>query len=295
MFCQKCGKEMSDSAQFCTNCGWSKNGVNPSAVGGKKFNLPIIPIVAVVAVLVVEFFASKIFMGGGSIAKDAKLVTSYSTDTTIDQMETVKFGSDYQNDAFTKEPIEWIVLDKQGGRTLLLSKYILDCKCYNNKYKDVTWETCDLRKWLNNDFYYQAFNSSEQEKIQTTNVINNNNIDCGTYGGNNTNDKVFCLSIEETRKYFGNGTKEDFGYQLGKNVATKGTNYAKTVDNGGNKLWVSDSSDKWYYGNSVFWLRSPGYGQDYAAFAYSDGYLDTTGCYVYYPYYGVRPALWISE
>lgn len=290
MFCQKCGKEMSDSAKFCTNCGWSKNGVNPNAVGGKKFNLPIIPIVAVLAVLVVGFFASKIFIGGGSIAKDAKLVTSYSTDTTIDQMETVKFGSYYQNDAFTKEPIEWIVLDKQGGRTLLLSKYILDCKCYNNEEKDVTWETCDLRKWLNNDFYYQAFNGSEQGKIQTTNVINNNNIDYGTNGGNNTNDKVFCLSIEETRKYFGNGTKETYGYQLGKNVATRGTNYTRPKDDTN-----INEDNEWYSRNSNFWLRSPGHAQSYAVLMVYNGYISTYGFSFDGHNYGVRPALWISE
>ena len=150
-----------------------------------------------------------------------------------------------------------------------------------------------MRKWLNNDFYYQAFNGSEQEKIQTTNVINNNNIDYGTNGGSNTNDKVFCLSIEETRKYFGNGTKVDNGYQLGKNVATKGTNYAKTVDNGGEKLFVSDKSDKWYFGNSLFWLRSPGHLQDAAASVGNAGGLRENVA-VHNLIYGVRPALWVA-
>lgn len=151
-----------------------------------------------------------------------------------------------------------------------------------------------MRKWLNNDFYYQAFNGSEQEKIQTTNVINNNNIDYGTNGGSNTNDKVFCLSIEETRKYFGNGTKVDNGYQLGKNVATKGTNYAKTVDNGGNKLWVKPQSDAWDFGNSYFWLRSPTYDKWCAAFVNSRGFLNTRGHNVDDHNAGVRPALWVA-
>lgn len=138
-----------------------------------------------------------------------KLVTEYDKDTTVDEMDTVTFGSYPQSDASgnTKELIEWIVLDRQGDKTLLLSKYILDCKCYNNKFEDVTWETSSLRNWLNSDFYDNAFNGSEQEKIQTTNVITNNNIFRGTKGGNNTQDKIFSISIEEVRRYFGNGNQ----------------------------------------------------------------------------------------
>lgn len=226
-----------------------------------------------------------------------KLVTEYDENTTIDEMKTVTFGLYPQSDITgnIKEPIEWIVLDRQGGRTFLLSKYILDCKSYDNSGENTTWETCSLRSWLNIDFYFQAFSDSEQNKIQMTNVINNNNIDYDINGGNNTNDKIFCLSIEEIRKYFGNGTKKKYGYQLGKNVATRGTNFAKNVDNYGYKLWVSDSSDEWYFGNSYFWLRSPGYIQLRAADVCDVGYLRTNGIDIGSPGIGVRPALWISE
>ena len=292
MFCPNCGKEMSDAAVFCGNCGWSKTG--KKGRGGKKISLPIVPIIGVVVIIAIVFLVKNLFFGGSF--KSAKLVTKYSTDTTIDKMETVKFGSYPQSDASgnAKEPIEWIVLDRQGNKTLLLSKYILDCKRYNDDWVDVTWETCTLRNWLNNDFYYRAFSSDEQKKIQTTNVINNNNIDYGTNGGNNTNDKIFCLSIEETRKYFGDGVKQDLGYQLGKNVATRGTNYAKNVDNKGSHLYVSDSSD-WYGGNSIFWLRSPGVGQYCATRVGGGAFLDTAGGYVNYGTDGVRPALWVEN
>ena len=226
-----------------------------------------------------------------------KLVSEYTAETNVDEMDTVIFGSYPQSDASgnTKEPIEWIVLDRQGDKILLLSKYILDCKRYNNEYKDVTWETCTLRNWLNNDFYNSAFSSSEQNKIETTNVINNNNIDHGTNGGNNTNDKIFCLSIDEVRKYFGVGTKADDGYQLGKNVATQGTNFAKSEDNNGNKLYVSVyHSSEWYFGNSSFLLRSLGAAQGVASSVNSNGYLYTSGYIVDIRNSGVRPALWIK-
>ncbi|MBO6119930.1 MAG: hypothetical protein J6P02_05640, partial [Lachnospiraceae bacterium] len=232
--------------------------------------------------------------------KNAKLLTEYSEDTLIDQIDTVKFGSYPQSDASgnTKDPIEWIVLDRQKDRALLMSKSILDNRSYNDEYTDVTWEICTLRNWLNNDFYYMAFNSDEQNKILTTSVINNNNIDYDTNGGNITDDKIFCLSIEEVRKYFGDGVKEEgyYIYQLGKNVATQGTSYAKAVDNKGSNLFVYDGSGdsqySWVVGISGYWLRSPGDVQSYAT--YVGAILNVRGVDVNFSNYGVRPALWVS-
>lgn len=139
-----------------------------------------------------------------------KLVTEYDDNTIIDEMDTITFGSYPQTDESgnTKQPIEWIVLERYDNRALLLSKYILDCKKYNSENTAITWEKCSLRNWLNNDFYLEAFDSNEQNRILTTNVINSNNSSFGTYGGNNTNDKIFCLSIEEIRKYFGDGIEK---------------------------------------------------------------------------------------
>ncbi len=244
----------------------------------------------------------------GSNFGSAKLVTNYSESTTIDNMETVKFGSYPQSDVSgnTKEPIEWIVLERQGDKELLLSKYTIDCKCYNDELKDVTWENCTLRNWINNDFYNSAFSSSEQNKIITTNVMNyNNNITYQPYydysiydnkhiyedGGNNTNDKIFCLSIDEVMKYF---YQSDMVDSDNKRLATRGTSYAKTVNNHGYTLVVEDNND-WYGGNSYYWLRSPGYAQNYAACINYDGYLDLISVYVNDHTYGVRPALWVKN
>lgn len=108
------------------------------------------------------------------ITKNVKLISSYSQDTSIDDMETVKFGSYPQSDACgnTKEPIEWIVLDRQEDKSLLLSKYILDCKCYYVERNDATWEKSLLREWLNNEFYIHAFDNNQKNKIQITHLIN---------------------------------------------------------------------------------------------------------------------------
>lgn len=219
-----------------------------------------------------------------------KLVTEYSEDTTVDYMDTVTFGSYYQSNSSTKEPIEWIVLDRQGNKALLLSKYILDCKCYNEEWVDVTWETCTLRNWLNYTFYNTAFSSSEKSYIDNTYVITNDIHSGGSYasGGNNTYDNIFLLSVDEVYKYFYQSSTHPYGNKL---LATRGTNYAK---NGG-KLYVIYRYDEWYDENSDFWLRSPGLYQTSAKSVYEHGSLNDYEGYVVDCHDGVRPALWVSN
>ena len=63
----------------------------------------------------------------------------------------VTFGA-YEQDNNTsngKEKIEWIVLATEGDKSLVISKYILDCQPYNTSRAEVTWEICTLRTWLN--------------------------------------------------------------------------------------------------------------------------------------------------
>ena len=66
----------------------------------------------------------------------------------------VVFGKYEQDDDASngKEPIEWIVLAKEKDRALLISKYGLAAQQYNTEWTDETWETCSLRKWLNETF-----------------------------------------------------------------------------------------------------------------------------------------------
>ena len=220
----------------------------------------------------------------------AKIIADYNNSINSNSVsksyyqETIKFGSYPQNDVNgkTKEPIEWIVLEKDGNKALFLSKYILDNKCFNDEWSvNKTWETSQLRSWLNDTFYRTAFSKDEQKKILSTTIINSNNIDFKTSCGNNTNDKVFLLSIDEVRKYFGSGVKEEFGYRLNDAVATQGTKYSGIVDKNNS------------FGNNYYWLRSMGIDQFAASFIAPNGYLATHGYYLTYGC-GVRPALWVS-
>ena len=100
------------------------------------------------------------------------------------------------------EAIEWIVLDKDGDKVLLISKYLLDCQPYHTEVTDVTWETCSLRQWLNGTFAEAAFSADEAERILTTTVSAAVNPEYSADPGNDTEDKVFLLGISEAETYF---------------------------------------------------------------------------------------------
>ena len=115
----------------------------------------------------------------------------------IKKGQVIEFGSyDGDKDKFNrKEPIEWIVLDvdEDESAALLLSKYCLEKQEWNGGI----WETCSLRKWLNDEFYDEAFSSSEKQRILLTTIENTDNQYDGTPIGNDTKDRVFLLSYND--------------------------------------------------------------------------------------------------
>lgn len=114
--------------------------------------------------------------------------------------DVIKFGAYEQDRDYTngKEPIEWIVLEKTKKQLFVVSKYVLEDLPYFkdeiDSYEKVTWENCTLRKWLNNAFFDNAFNKSEQSMIKATKIDNYDNVLTGTSGGKDTKDKIFLLS-----------------------------------------------------------------------------------------------------
>lgn len=156
---------------------------------------------------------------------------------------------------------EWRVLVKEEGKILVISRYAIEKRPYNTEFTSVTWETCTLRKWLNETYIQSAFTNEEQAMILPTSIINSDNPEYGTTGGNNTTDKVFLLSIDEFNKYF-----------------TPDTARKATLADGSRCCW---------------WLRSPGDRSDLAADVFLDGSVSYHGGFVDGDI-AVRPALWIN-
>lgn len=60
------------------------------------------------------------------------------------------------------EPLEWLVLDDQDGKVLLLSRYVLDTVTYSaSAYSRPSWEKSALRSWMNEAFAASAFTDQE--------------------------------------------------------------------------------------------------------------------------------------
>jgi hypothetical protein len=162
---------------------------------------------------------------------------------------------------------DWLVLDERDGKALLLSKEILGSCVYHDENEDVTWEECYLRHYLNNDFL-NSFSESDRERIAETYVINSDNPEYGTNGGENTQDRIFLLSYDEEERYCRDSQKRKayFG------------EYVDGVD-------------------ARWWLRTPGQDERCAAYVYMNVHYgaiqSTDGRPVYYDL-GVRPALWLK-
>ena len=200
--------------------------------------------------------------------------------------DIITFGRYEQDNDLSNgaEAIEWIVLAREGDTALLLSKYGLDVKPYNEEHLDITWEDCTLRTWLNSDFLNAAFNADEQAQILLTDVDNSQS-QCyskwSTKGGNDTQDMVFLLSYAEANKYLG------VTYDNSSNTKSQVTPTAYAKANGA----YTNIDYKTEEGTAAgwWWFRSPGRNQGNAASVSSDGSLYDHG--VYYVNVVVRPAV----
>ncbi|MFR4137181.1 MAG: protein kinase domain-containing protein [Anaerobutyricum hallii] len=176
-----------------------------------------------------------------------------------------------EKDYFKYEPIKWRVLQSENGEAFLLSDVILDKQLYNENDKYVTWEKSSLRAWINKKFIKRAFIDEEREKINITEIVNQDNPVYGTEGGNNTFDKIFLLSLSEVSEQ---QDGEKYGFLDDEIRACGKSDFSKT--------------------GSWWWLRSPGsYSLD-AAEVNDDGWVGRNGSRVDSSYGGVRPALHLN-
>ena len=198
----------------------------------------------------------------------------------VENENYIRFGSYYRKNNSNKSPIEWRVLKRFDNKVLLISRYGLDCKQYHHECVNITWENCDLRKWLNGEFFRNAFSEAEQKKIVVTELVNDNNPKNDTSGGNSTEDRVFCLSLSEAESLFEN------------NDARKCVPTSYAAEKGAEK---SNSSLIDGRGCCSWWLRTPNTTQKDVLT--SDEYGRLSSPYVrdiHCKSIAVRPALWVN-
>ncbi|MCQ2528017.1 MAG: sigma-70 family RNA polymerase sigma factor [Saccharofermentans sp.] len=184
--------------------------------------------------------------------------------------ETITMGN------YCGEDITWIVLDAEDGKYLVVTEYVLDAKQFNDEIEDVTWETCSLRQWLNDYFYNESFSLGEKAIIVQTLVTADPNpyLDLGSDNdaGNDTNDFVFLLSVDEAEKYFPS-EEGRICYPI-----------ECAIDN---NVRYEDAGAHW-------WLRTPGGGHRSFTKVQGKGKISYDGEFIMYERDGIRPAMWIT-
>lgn len=212
------------------------------------------------------------------------------------QADNVYFGTYQQSSdgsgGYNTDPVKWRVLSNTGGQLFLLSDQNLDVFQYHTEEENVTWETSTMRSWLNgygasenaggdngidytgDNFLNTAFSAKEQDAIAETAVVNDDNPDYDTEGGENTTDRIFLLSILDmyNRNYF-------------QKSVCPSTNTAYVADGGKLDSGMFDAGEPDWW-----WLRSPGFHHWQAAFIELDGSSNTDGDLVNDNRKAVRPA-----
>ena len=183
------------------------------------------------------------------------------------------------------EPLYWRVLKREYDKILLITEDLIECRKYHEEYTNATWETCSLRKWMNEEFIYTAFNN-EEERLRIALVLNQNPdndfFEALVEGGNPTWDRVFALSIDEVRRYFKNDSDR----------MAAPTPYVE--ENYRDRVYISESYKVKGRGTGWWWLRSPGFSSDYGAIVNPVGFVREGGYAVGNFGGSVRPALWLN-
>lgn len=186
-----------------------------------------------------------------------------------------KFEQD-NNEEDGAEEIEWMILDQDGDKRLVLSVYDLAVMQYSESdpgFFGITWKDSSVRSWLNQTFYAQAFDKEEKAAILDTEVVPDKFENSNAVSGSSTTDKVFCLNIGQVQKYFPD-------LQLALAVPTE---YA--IANGAYRNGDYNNTCEW-------WLCAPGNDVSNAACMMSRPEISEESVQEYDNC--VRPAMWID-
>lgn len=181
--------------------------------------------------------------------------------------QTVWFGYYEQDNNLQngQEPVEWYVLQTYMGRALLLSRHALLPSTFHTSWTEVSWQDCQLRSWLNNNFYNECFGDREKQAILQATLVTK-------YVDSNvvTQDRVFLLEAAEAKAY------PQWIIQCKPTAYSKGKSTA--TDNGYCYWWLRDTTTRKSDANRVY---PNGSVSEYG------GNTNATGV-------GVRPAIWVD-
>lgn len=211
-------------------------------------------------------------------ANEAERKAAVFRDETVSRLSRAQAGDivwfgNYEQDNDSdngKEPINWIVLEKEEDRLLVISKDVLDATNLDIGDYEETWGSSDLRVWMNGTFYDEAFSDEEKTMIPFTTLIGEENPYLGDDSAENTDDRVFPLSMTEAEEYF---ASDEARRSAPSEYCAAKPRYS-------------------YQYSGCWWLRTPS--TESKAFAAVDGSgaISAVG-FENNAFMGVRPAMWI--
>ena len=267
-------------------------------------------------------FAMLLLSGCGKQAESTEVITEESNTeepepATTEALETVtlkdaeigdivQMGTYEQDgDAETEDPICWDVLDKDGDAVLLISHDVIAYQRFSDSRKCVIWEDSEIRTWLDQEFYAEAFDETEQASIRETTLENPSTVGFAAHvdpSGDvqvresrpDTKDKIFLLSWKEAEQYYGNRLTD--ASILGRRPSRAVLQKRKAIFT---DLIIEELPAMYPYSRHLpdgterlsWMLRSTGM-KDYTIFVIGyEGKWDQD-----YPdsYNGVRPAMWVN-
>lgn len=188
----------------------------------------------------------------------------------------------------------WAVLDRRGNELLLMSVSAIETRPYHNEYT-ASWETSDLRRWLNEDFLRDAFTAEERSMIRSSWVINSDDVEQHLRKGNDTQDRVFLMSLQEAETYFMRDTFQRLDETVDWRSTLQGVQYRADYDIIRAPLtdYIVAQGARISNQNAMWWLRSEGMNSGYAALVRDKDIIDAGGMPVTTTGIGVRPVMWI--
>ena len=199
---------------------------------------------------------------------------------TVTDVQTVRFGRyPYEEDGAVRD-LEWFVLAKEDGKTLLITKDCIDYMQWSSwGESEGAWKACTMRAFLNDVFFQTAFTDEERAHIvpveNAADIRTHQSIDPAEWdvSDETVTDMVFVLDPHEADMYFANDEER----------RSFPTPY--TVAKGG-----SEKND--------WWLRTltgrPRYSCPYATLVWPEGKISHYGFDCYFSEM-VRPVIWVDD
>ena len=202
--------------------------------------------------------------------------------------DIVQMGTYEQDgDTETEDPIYWDVLDKDGDSILIISHDVIGYQRFSDSYNCVIWEDSQIRTWLNEEFYTDAFDKETQARIKgyvTSGVDEANQESRG-----DATDRIFLLSWKEIERYYGHKLPKAEALLCKPSKAVLQRYEEIKQQRVREKIPFAESAPDVTEGIS-WMLRSTGKSQNHISIIRGDGYYSQ--CMADY-YQGVRPAMWI--